>query len=165
MGSISLDSGSNVHNRSVKKDSSDSNSEYSVVTHETQITTQASVTTVKETTENKTEHPVVKPVLTATQPSIPASSGQSENKTAPANFPPKPFEGLATILFVTVFAVGLIGVVMLFLWKSGKETTWRAPATYQYSVLNNFENEPEDELGDPLRVGDDFIITNDSSDD
>ena len=42
---------------------------------------------------------------------------------------------------------------------------FRAPATYQYSVLNSFNNDPEDELTDHLRVGDDFIVTNDSSDD
>ena len=38
-------------------------------------------------------------------------------------------------------------------------------ATFQYSVLNTFDNDPDDELTDHLRVGDDFIVTNDSSDD
>lgn len=160
-----------VHTRSVKKDSSDSElktTNNTINADEAPPSTQLSAKTAKDSRKNDTNGDIELPTEQAVQSRTSSETPEiriQPNVSAPFHPPRKPFEGSVTIIFVAIFVVGFIGVVVFYIWKRSTDSTWRVPATYQYSVLNTFDNDPEDELTDHLRVGDDFIVTNDSSDD
>merc|ERR1711892_1405430 len=169
--SSSLDS-ITVNNRSVKKDSSNSEIKSTTSTPEATTSTGQNSSTPANDRKNDTNADIelapeqaVLSRVTTESPKVEIPPNMSTPAPAPVHQPRKPFEGSVTILFVGIFVVGFVGVVVFYIWKRSTDSAWRAPATYQYSVLNSFDNDPEDELTDHLRVGDDFIVTNDSSDD
>eukprot|EP00092_Neocalanus_flemingeri_P002488 GFUD01002664.1.p1 GENE.GFUD01002664.1~~GFUD01002664.1.p1 ORF type:complete len:258 (+),score=54.20 GFUD01002664.1:265-1038(+) len=155
-----------VRSRSVKKDSSESDIKTTISTHEatTKLYADIAQESLKNDTSAEIELPAEQVVPSRTLTESPGIK-ISPNVSTPSSPPRKPFEGSVTILFVAIFVIGFIGVVVFYIWKRSTDSTWRVPATYQYSVLNAFDNDPDDELTDHLRVGDDFIVSNDSSDD
>merc|ERR1712179_847043 len=170
MGSCSkLDSGI-INSRSVKKDSS--SSDIIKITNTTNETTtehlfDSEKDNSKKSINDDIDTPTKEPVLSKPPDPLPDLQLQSNisNISAPVQRQRKPFEGSVTITFVSIFVLGFLGVVVFYIWKRSTESGGRNSATFQYSVLNTFDNDPEDELIDHLRVGDDFIVTNESSDD
>jgi len=159
--------GLTVRSGSVKKDSSESDNKTATNTHEATTYKQLYADTVKDSLKNDTNAEIELPA----EKDVPSRTSDesseikiSTNVSKPSYPPRKPFDGSVTVIFVAIFVVGFIGVVAFYIWKRSTDSTWRVPATYQYSVLNTFDNDPDDELTDHLRVGDDFIV-NDSSDD
>jgi len=61
---------------------------------------------------------------------------------------PKPIEDSHTILFLTVFIVGFLGVLIFYAWKKSKMSVGNS--RYQYSVLNTNLTDPDDDYNDPL---------------
>jgi hypothetical protein len=55
------------------------------------------------------------------------------------------FLGAASVVFLVVFVLGFAGVALYYSYKKG---AWRRLPAYQYSVLNQFEHDPDDETGD-----------------
>merc|ERR1711953_1196502 len=60
----------------------------------------------------------------------------------------KPFEGSHTFLFVSIFSLGLIGVIVFYVYK--KSSGSFGDGRYQYSVLNSNLMDPDDDSNDPL---------------
>jgi hypothetical protein len=53
-------------------------------------------------------------------------------------------------VFLVVFVLGFAGVALYYSYKKG---AWRRLPAYQYSVFHQFEQDPDDETGDPDQVG------------
>jgi len=154
--------------RSVKKDSSESDFKGSLNASEPNTNKQLLDKAAKDNLKNDTNAEIDLPVELVTTSRTTSNSPEvrsSSNISLASPTPTKPLDNSSSIIFVAIFVVGFIGVVAFYIWKRSTDSAWRVPATYQYSVLNSFENDPEDELTDHLRVGDDFIVGNDSSDD
>jgi len=64
--------------------------------------------------------------------------------------PVKPFEGSHTFLFVTIFSMGLIGVIVFYVYKKSSGSLSFGDGRYQYSVLNSNLMDPDDDSNDPL---------------
>lgn|ERR1711874_138038 len=65
--------------------------------------------------------------------------------------PVKPFEGSHTFLFVSIFSLGLIGVIVFYVYKKSSGSLSFRDGRYQYSVLNsNNLMDPDDDSNDPL---------------
>jgi len=55
----------------------------------------------------------------------------------------------SVITFVSVFVVGCVITLSVYSWKKFKPGSWRMPVPYQYSVLRQFDNDPDDDVVDP----------------
>ena len=58
------------------------------------------------------------------------------------------FLGSHTFLFVSIFSLGLIGVIVFYVYK--KSSGSFGDGRYQYSVLNSNLMDPDDDSNDPL---------------
>ena len=94
-----------------------------------------------------------------------SSKSKHSNVTAsqPSQHPPvKPFEGLLvwsvdkiyrselfsgshTFLFVSIFSLGLIGVIVFYVYKKSSGSLSFGDGRYQYSVLNSNLMDPDDD--------------------
>merc|ERR1711874_904419 len=64
--------------------------------------------------------------------------------------PVKPFEGSHTFLFVSIFSLGIIGVIVFYVYKKSSGSLGFGDGRYQYSVLNSNLVDPDDDSNDPL---------------
>merc|ERR1712062_807245 len=55
----------------------------------------------------------------------------------------------SVITFVSVSVVGCVITLSVYSWKKFKPGSWRMPVPYQYSVLRQFDNDPDDDVVDP----------------
>ena len=60
------------------------------------------------------------------------------------------FSGSHTFLFVTIFSMGLIGVIVFYVYKKSSGSLSFGDGRYQYSVLNSNLMDPDDDSNDPL---------------
>ena len=99
-----------------------------------------------------------------------SSKSKQSNVTVsqPSQHPPvKPFEGLLvwsvdkiyrselfsgshTFLFVSIFSLGLIGVIVFYVYKKSSGSLSFGDGRYQYSVLNSNLMDPDEDSNDPL---------------
>jgi len=143
-------------------------------------------TAISEPTKTKTstENSATKPVTTTTEKVIPSSKASSSTKSlpSPTSNPPKlnsTGSGLGSkgkrtlteshfpIPFISFLVISLTGVVLFFVYKRATDARWRVPPTYQYSVLNGWAGEQEEEEVPVLdiRAGDEWSTgSRDSSD-
>ena len=55
-----------------------------------------------------------------------------------------------SVLFMSVFTIGLLGVIVFYIWKKSNGRWSFGPSRYQYSVLNTGLMEQYDDSNDPL---------------
>ena len=55
-----------------------------------------------------------------------------------------------SVLFMSIFTIGLLGVIVFYIWKKSNGRWSFGPSRYQYSVLNTSLMEHYDESSDPL---------------
>jgi len=143
-------------------------------------------TNTKTSTENSA---TINPVTTTTEKVVLSSKASASTKSlpplSPTSNPPKlnstttPASGLASkgkrtlteshfpIPFISFVVISLTGVILFFVYKRATDARWRVPPTYQYSVLNGWAGEQEEEEVAVLdiRAGDEWSTgSRDSSD-
>ena len=55
-----------------------------------------------------------------------------------------------SVLFMSIFTIGFIGVIVFYIWKKSNGRLSFSPSSYQYSVLNTRLMDPDDDSNDPL---------------
>jgi len=85
-----------------------------------------------------------------TEPTVATTKMTHANDSRPHGkiHPVKPFQGSHTFLFVSIFALGFIGVLVFYVYK--KSSGSLSDSRYQYSVLNSNNMLDPDEDSDPL---------------
>merc|ERR1712165_2900 len=70
----------------------------------------------------------------------------------PRSHTPKPIEESHTVVFLTVFVVGFVGVIGFYIWKKSSGRWSFGEGRYQYSVLNTNTHltDQDDDSNDPL---------------